>query len=129
MDIKQKAIVLFYIMFLYSGVNKINTFDKKVDVLMDKLGGIPRMICVLGIIGVIFLEIFGSLILIIDSFDKNIIPKKIVTIVKFLFLLFMVIVTYIYHPPLSKKMIPFLSNLTTFSGMLYMYSDSFSSNL
>ena len=128
MEIKQTAIILFYIMFLYSGINKINTFDKKVDVLMEKIG-LSKAICILGMIGVILLEIFGSIILIIDAFDDKIIPKKIIKLVQFTFLLFMVVVTIIYHPPSMKKMIPFLSNLTTFSGMLYMYSESISSSL
>lgn len=121
MRVKQLAIILFYLMFIYSGVNKIFTFNKKVTVLANKTG-LPNYINVLGMIGVIILEILGSLILIINSFDNKIIDKKIIKFTNILFLLFLIVVTLLYHPP-NKKIIPFLSNLTTFSGILYMYGD------
>jgi len=121
MRVKQLATILFYLMFIYSGVNKIFTFNKKVTVLANKTG-LPNYINVLGMIGVIILEILGSLILIINSFDNKIIDKKIIKFTNMLFLLFLIVVTLLYHPP-NKKIIPFLSNLTTFSGILYMYGD------
>tara|TARA_B100000941_G_scaffold249393_1_gene195272 strand:- start:170 stop:550 length:381 start_codon:yes stop_codon:yes gene_type:complete len=125
MRIKQLAVLLFYLMFLYSGVNKIFTFDKKVTILSGKTG-LPSIINILGMIGVIILEIFGSILLIYDSFydedDKKLNPV-LVEVTKTMYLLFMIVVTFLYHPP-HKKIIPFLSNLTTFAAMLYMYNDS-----
>ena len=121
-NFKQLAILLFYIMFIYSGVNKINTFSKKTETLGNKTG-LPNIINQLGMIGVILLEIIGSLIIIYDSYNKNVIPKLLIDFTKIQFLLFLIVVTFLYHPP-TEKIIPFLSNLSTFSGLLYMYSDN-----
>ena len=121
MNIKQISVILFYVMFLYSGYNKIFSFNKKVDLLQQKTG-LPYLFNAGGMIGVILLEIIGSLIMIIHYFKKDLIPIQIVKYVKINYLLFLIAVTLLYHPP-TQKMIPFLSNLTTFSGLLYMYSD------
>ena len=120
-SLKKVAIILFYIMFIYSGFNKILKFNQKVSTLMSKTN-LPYMINMLGIIGVILLEIFGSLIIILYYFDNKYINKKLFKFVKLLFLLFLIVVTFLYHPP-TDKIIPFLSNLTTFGSLLYMYSD------
>ena len=48
-------------------------------------------------------------------------------LIKFIYLLylaFLIVVTLLYHPP-SSHMIPFLSNVTTFGGMLYIFYDTF----
>ena len=120
-SLKKVAVILFYIMFIYSGFNKILKFNQKVSTLMSKTN-LPYMINMLGIIGVILLEIFGSLIIILYYFDNKYINKKLFKFVKLLFLLFLIVVTFLYHPP-TDKIIPFLSNLTTFGALLYMYSD------
>jgi len=121
-NFKQLAIPLFYIMFIYSGLNKINTFSKKVETLGIKTE-LPDIVNQLGMIGVILLEVVGSLLIMYDSYNKNVIPKLLIDFIKLQFLLFLIVVTFLYHPP-TEKIIPFLSNLTTFSGLLYMYSDN-----
>ena len=122
MDLKQISILLFYVMFLYSGVNKIFTFPKKVKILQKKTN-LPFFINVIGMIGVILLEILGSLLIIAYSLNLAKIPKLIIKLIYILYLMFLVVVTLLYHPPTYKKIIPFLSNLTTFSGLLYLYQD------
>lgn len=121
MDIKKIAVILFYVMFIYSGFNKIGNFSKKVDGLQQKTG-LPPIINVLGMIGVIILELLGSVIMIAHYCKKDIVPLPIVKFTKILYLLFLVVVTFLYHPP-TGKIIPFLSNLTTFAGLLYMSAD------
>ena len=121
MELKQISILLFFLMFLYSGFNKIFNFNKKV-INLELKTNLPYSINVFGLILVILLEIIGSLIIILYFFDKNLIDKYIVKFVNILFLLFLIVVTFLYHPP-TDKLIPFLSNLTTFSGLLYIYSD------
>lgn len=121
-NFKQLAIPLFYIMFVYSGINKINTFSKKVETLGKKTG-LPNIVNQLGMMGVILLEVVGSIIIIYDNYHKNVIPKLLTDFIKLQFLLFLIVVTFLYHPP-TEKIIPFLSNLTTFSGLLYMYSSN-----
>ena len=113
------AIILFFIMFIYSGFNKIISFQKKTSTLSKKTG-LPYPINELGMVGVILLELIGSFIIIYYFFDGDI-DKKIVKKVCELYLLFLIVVTLLYHPP-TDKMIPFLSNVTTFGGMLLIYN-------
>ena len=132
---KKYAILISSIMFIWSGINKILNFNKKVEVLSKKTN-LNKLICDFGMIMVILLEIFGFLILIEYFFNKKYlcdIINKFVKIeqeklVKFMLvslLLFLIVVTIIYHPPSLKKPIPFLSNLTTFGLFLYVYYDLF----
>tara|TARA_B100000963_G_scaffold213540_1_gene186118 strand:+ start:38 stop:424 length:387 start_codon:yes stop_codon:yes gene_type:complete len=118
------SIVLFFIMFIYSGIDKILSFDKQVDKLEQKTK-LPTVINQLGMIGVIILEIIGSL-LIIDYFLFGNTPKLLAKYVLYIFLLFMIVVTIMYHPPTSfkmRKITPFLSNITTFAGFLLIYKN------
>ena len=121
MNLKSIAIVLFFVMFIYSGINKLSGFNKKVKILQKKTG-LPHIINVLGMIGVILLEIFGSLIMICHFMMKNLIHIQYIKYVNLLFLAFLIVVTFLYHPP-TDKLIPFLSNMTTFGGLLYIYAD------
>ena len=57
----------------------------------------------------------------VPNFFDGDIDKKIVKKVCELYLLFLIVVTLLYHPP-TDKMIPFLSNVTTFGGMLLIYN-------
>ena len=114
------AAVMFFAMFIYSGVNKIMKFDKKVVTLKDK-SKVSDGLAKFGLILVIILEIVGSLyiifyILFFKDRQSNILYYLALTVL-FCFLLFMIVVTFLYHPP-SDKIIPFLSNVTTFGGFL-----------
>jgi len=122
-SIVKLSIILFFIMFIYSGIDKIISFDKQVDKL-EKKTKLPRLINQFGIICVIILEIIGSII-IIEYFISNNTPKYIVKYLLYIYLLFMVVVTIMYHPPTSfkmRKITPFLSNITTFAGFLLIYN-------
>ena len=121
MDLKSIAIILFFIMFIYSGFNKIRGFEKKVLTLQEKTQ-LQHIINVLGMIGVILLEIIGSFIMVLHFLMNNLINIYLVKFTAILFLLFLIVVTFLYHPP-TDKLIPFLSNMTTFGGLLYIYSD------
>lgn len=114
------AVVLFFIMFIYSGFNKIFKFQKKV-ITLSKKTHLPMFINQLGMILVILLEIIGSIIIIIYFINNSLINKDLVKFVNIIFLLFLVVVTFLYHPP-SKSLIPFLSNMTTFAGFLLIYN-------
>lgn len=122
LSIKKISEILFFVMFIYSGFDKILYFTKKWTTLGNKMKNmfnivVPTSILQVAITIVILLEIIGSLIIL---FEK---PKHTVKMTYILFLSFLVIVTIMYHPPKINKMIPFLSNLTTFSGLLYMYDN------
>ena len=67
---KKIAIILFFIMFIYSGFNKIINFNKKVSNL-EKKTGLPKPINELGMIGVILLELIGSFMIIYYFFWRK----------------------------------------------------------
>ena len=119
---KQLSVCLFFVMFVYSGVLKILNFDKKVDTLGKKTM-LPKSINIMGMIGVILLEIFGSIIIVVDRLNENIVPDLLIKLIYGLYFAFLVVVTLLYHPP-SSHMIPFLSNVTTFGGLLYIFYDT-----
>ena len=119
LTIKQVAIVLFFIMFVYSGIRKIPNFVKNTKGLSKKTG-LPFPMNEMGMIGVILLEIIGSLIIVYYFLGGNV-SKEIVKKICEIYLLFLIVVTFLYHPP-TDKMIPFLSNVTTFGGLLLIYN-------
>jgi len=53
---------------------------------------------------------------------RNLIHVQYIKYINLLFLAFLIVVTFLYHPP-TDKLIPFLSNMTTFGGLLYIYAD------
>ena len=133
---KKHGILLASLMFIWSGINKIKNFDKKVSTLMKKTK-VNLHLSRLGMILVILLEIVGFLFLIEYFFNKSILfnlfnkvnnilkvtQKQFIQIILLLVLLFLVVVTVIYHPFNLKHPIPFLSNLSIFGLLLYVYSD------
>ena len=109
-------VVLFFTMFIYSGFSKIKNFQKKVSILQSKTH-FPHIINVLGMFGVMALEVFGSIIMVSYFYNPKLLPLRLTKLVSVLFIFFLIIVTLLYHPPWEKK-IPFLSNLTTLAGLL-----------
>lgn len=103
-------------MFIYSGFSKIKNFQKKVSILQSKTH-LPHIINVLGMFGVMALEVFGSIIMVSYFYNPKLLPLRLTKLVSVLFIFFLIIVTLLYHPPWEKK-IPFLSNLTTLAGLL-----------
>tara|TARA_B100000900_G_scaffold324675_1_gene284360 strand:+ start:3221 stop:3601 length:381 start_codon:yes stop_codon:yes gene_type:complete len=115
------TIALFFTMFIYSGFNKIHNYQKKLQGLDKHTGGIlPDTVLHLGLTGVLLLEILGS-IAIIAYFSGVKLPRIMIKTLLIMFLVFLVVVTVLYHPP-TGKMIPFLSNVTTFSGLYLIFN-------
>lgn len=114
------SIMLFFSQFIYSGVNKITNFSKKVSVL-EKKTNFRRGISEFGMVCVILLEIIGSLIVLgyFISNSNNELYKNITLFTLIIFCLFLVIVTAIYHPP-GTKMIPFMSNISILGAFLLL---------
>lgn len=130
---KKIAIVLTSAMFIWSGVNKVNNFEKKISTLVKKTGW-PEWFSTLGMILVILLEIIGFIILIDYFVESNVLTpilsniidkKKLTNIILLSVILFIALVTVIYHPPEAGKMIPFLNNLSLFGLFLYLYADNY----
>jgi len=123
-NLKNISLALILIMFIYSGFTKIFNFTKKVNTLQKKTS-LPYSLNVIGMILVIILEIVGSVLLLVDGFNKNTyVSKDIINMIYIQFMVFLVVVTMLYHPP-GTSMIPFLSNLTTLGAFAYIYSDKF----
>lgn len=133
---KGYGVLLASLMFIWSGINKILFYDKKVVNLSNRTM-FPEWLSSFGMMNVILLETIGFFILVDYFCNLNIIliqeeyvignekisKKDIVKLILLLLLLFLIVVTIIYHPPNLNKPIPFLSNLTTFGLFLYVYSD------
>lgn len=131
------AVILNLLQFIYSGFTKIPKFNTKVETLQKKTGNLLQgsfgtLLAKAGMVGVILLEIVGSFILIYGVYllrtDPGLINspmfKKLVILTLILFMAFIVVVTIIYHPPGEKKMIPFMSNVSTLGGfglLLYIF--------
>lgn len=115
--------IVFFAMFIYSGFDKICSFDKKVEGLKQKLD-LPLPILNIGMFLVVLLEIFAPIIIITRLYmgkSSSEFLKIISDIMFYLLFLFLIVVTWLYHPPSCKKMIPFLSNCTTFAGMIFLF--------
>tara|TARA_Y100000389_G_scaffold191790_1_gene218499 strand:+ start:8917 stop:9306 length:390 start_codon:yes stop_codon:yes gene_type:complete len=119
MKLLEISVLLFFVMFIYSGFRKILNFKKKVEFLSTKTG-LPSILNNIGMLGVIGLEVFGSLLILLYVFKCNAIDYNLVKFTNIMYLLFLIVVTMLYHPPWDK-IIPFLSNLTTFAGLLFLY--------
>ena len=124
LTIPKIGILLFFVMFIFSGFRKIPNFKDLVSGLSKKTH-LPSPINELGIVGVIILEIIGALILVgyfwFPQMILQYLSKRQVKYICQLFILFMIVVTPLYHPP-HKQIIPFLSNLTTTGGFLLIYN-------
>lgn len=118
------GVLLFFIMFIFSGVGKIMNFQKKTKGLAKKTN-LPYPMNELGMIGVILLEIIGALIIVgyfwFPQITQKYIQKEYVKYICLSFIAFMIVVTPLYHPP-HKQIIAFLSNVTTTGGFLLIYN-------
>ena len=125
LTIPKVAVLLFFVMFVYSGIMKISGFAKKTKGLSKKTG-LPYPINELGMLGVILLEVVGSLIIVAYFWGQKEIfgirlEKEYMKYLLQIYFLFLIVVTFLYHPP-TDKLIPFLSNVTTFGGLLLIYN-------
>ncbi len=122
------SVTLFFVMFIYSGIDKIIHFKLKSKRLSKKMN-VGKTLANLGLSSVILLEVIASVVVIFyfwkkyfqkkkDSADK--VFKNIVKILIWGFVVFVVAVTWLYHPPTTKKIIPFLSNVSTLAGCLLL---------
>lgn len=132
-DMKSFGILVMSVMFLWSGVNKILSFDKKVETLVKKTGW-PVMLCIVGMIGVIILESIGFILLLEYYLNMPILTKllspligqrELIQLILITIILFIIVVTLIYHPLDVSRPIPFLTNLTILGAFIYVYADLF----
>ena len=118
MNSRQLSVILFFVMFISASSIKSLILAKKSAFLSAKTG-LPLLFNQLGMLGVILLELIGSAIIILYFFNCKYVDYNLVMYANNLFLLFLIAVTFMYHPP-WRTPIPFLSNLTTFAGLLLL---------
>lgn len=132
-NMKGFGILIISVMFIWSGINKILNFEKKVKTLVKKTGW-PDGLCYLGMIGVIILEIVGVILLNEYFLDTKILTnitemfikqKQLIQLILITMILFIILVTIIYHPLDMNRPIPFLTNLTILGAFIYIYADLF----
>ena len=132
-NMKSFAILVMSVMFIWSGINKILNFDKKVSVL-EKKTGLPEMLCMTGMVCVIILELLGFILLLEYFFKMPVLTKilekfikqeQLIRLILISIILFIIVVTLIYHPLNFERPIPFLTNLTILGSFIYIYDDMF----
>ena len=132
-SLKQLAFILLSIMFVWSGIGKISSFKSNVAGLTKKTG-LPKALCDIGMFLVVILEIVGFIILIeyflnikgiSSAFSNFLSHKQLSKYIMLCVLLFLVVVTIIYHPFSFDSPYPFLKNLSLFGAFLYIYADKF----
>jgi uncharacterized membrane protein YphA (DoxX/SURF4 family) len=110
--------VCLLILYIYSSYGKIIDINGTAESLRSRVT-LPMNLCVLAIIGVIILELFGSLFVIYSIYtDKY---KEYLYYTVWLFILFNIAASLIYHNPFEKKQLNnFLKNLSITGGFIIL---------
>jgi len=105
-------------LYIYSSYGKIVDVSGTATSLQQKTN-LPMLICTLGVIGVIILELFGSLFVIYSIYTNK--YKEYLYYTVWLFIIFNIVVTIIYHYPINKKeLVNFLKNLSITGGFILL---------
>ena len=92
------------------------------------------MLCNIGMVGVIILELLGFILLLEYFFKMPVLTKvlekfikqdQLIRLILIAIILFIIVVTLIYHPLNFERPIPFLTNLTILGAFIYIYDDMF----
>lgn len=121
---KNISLLIFFIYFIISGYNKTNNFKKVSKSLMNKLN-IPVLLSQILLFLAILLEVFGSLIIVLNNLFFSF-PEILMHFTYLTYLLFLLLVTFIYHP-YKKDPYKFLANTSLFAAILFFYIDYLSS--
>ena len=114
---------LITVMFLLSGVYKLQGFEETIKGFIVKTG-FNKNVSTIAIIGAALLQIVGPLIIMHESHFKTGKYRKYARFACFSLAVFTVAATLIYHyPPIGKNYYPFISNLTTFGALLLLAKD------
>lgn len=122
-DNKILAPLLLLSMFFISGIQKIYKFSSTVVNLQSKIKMeiIPEIFYKLAIVLVIILEILAPIIIMYFFFTNK--SKDIAYYSALALVLFTILVTIVYHPPVWMnyyKSIPFWANLSLIGGLLIL---------
>ena len=114
--------ILLCLMFFVSGIHKIFKFAATKESLLSKVPSWP--LPGVSIVIVIIIEILCPILIIYSLLYDQIKPVARASLIAMI--TFVVIVTYVYHPPDIKKKymsnVAFFSNLSVTGGLLTLYS-------
>ena len=114
---------LITIMFLLSGIFKLQGFEETVKGFMSKTG-LEKNISTIAITGAALLQIAAPLIIMHESYFKTGKYRKYAKLACFALAIFTVAATLVYHyPPTGRTYYPFISNVTTFGALLLLAED------
>lgn len=103
------------IMFFTSGIDKVLNFNNTVEGFMKKVPIATRFMAIIAILSAIVIEIFAPILINYGHFYN----KYLAALGLGSLIIFTILATIIYHfPPFGKHYYPFMSNLTTFGGLL-----------
>ena len=106
------------ILYIYSSYGKIIDVIGTAELLHRKTN-LHMNICILGIIIVIILELFGSLFVLYSIYTNT--NKKYTYYTIWVFIIFNIVVTLIYHNPFEQKQFTnFLKNLSITGGFILL---------
>lgn len=109
-------------LYIYSSYGKIMDVNGTAESLHGKLLPVvklPMSLCHLAIIGVIILELFGSLFVIYSTYTGK--YKEYLYDVILIFIAFNILATMLYHFPDGKKeLVNFLKNLSITGGFILL---------
>ena len=102
-------------MFFTSGLDKVVNFDKTVEGFIKKVPISTRFMAIIAIISAIAIEIFAPILINYGHFyNKHLAALGLGSLI-----IFTILATIIYHfPPIGRHYYPFMSNLTTFGGLM-----------
>jgi uncharacterized membrane protein YphA (DoxX/SURF4 family) len=110
------------LLYIYSSYGKIIDINGTAESLHGKLlhvMNLPMNLCQLAIIGVIILELFGSLFVLYSIYTKE--YKEYLYYVVLAFIAFNILATALYHNPFEKKeLVNFLKNLSITGGFVLL---------
>jgi uncharacterized membrane protein YphA (DoxX/SURF4 family) len=114
--------VLLLLMFIVSGVNKVFSFEKTVDSLVEKMQiDIPIHFFNIIIVLVILFEIIAPVFVIYYFITGNYKTYAYYSVISLC--IFTILATFIYHPPVLfyyKKSLGFWANMSLVGGLLLL---------
>lgn len=111
--------VCLLILYIYSSYEKIIDLNGTAKSLNTKIPELSMNLCILGIIIVIILELFGSLFLIYSVYTNRYREYAYNTVLAFI--IFNIIVSLVYHYPSSyKQFMNFLKNVSITGGFIIL---------
>jgi uncharacterized membrane protein YphA (DoxX/SURF4 family) len=113
---------LLTVMFVFSGLNKINNFNSTATKIQNAFGlKVPLSVYQIISVLVILLEVFAPIVIIYFFYTRK--NKKYAYTASLALAIFTLVATVVYHPPhltSYNKSIPFWANVSLFGGLLLL---------